>query len=1078
MSLIDGTVPDGLANVTPAFPDTPNTNVAPISLGELNATTLPTGTTLGLDNPVAALNPKIVSTSSTATKVANLLPTSSANFSPLNGQTLTRNPNNNIITTIPDLADINITSTLSRIQDSTNFFDVLPSDSGNTSGIISTDEVAAAIEYRNSFKSGSPLTDYTKFYQSVENNYFSKPVDLNSSGGFSNDTIMFWVRKFFALPELTKFLNATYAYADKLRNVSQLNQIHLNLVLAKYQVNTNSFFRCYSDSVGLLANSKYHQLDSTQPIFDVTQQSYGVPIPFSANMESKVGPTARNLMHNLSKGCTALYRRNLMGIAYYNAASTAHFEVSSQVPHSLNLVNDIAFFVQFHKTAEDRMNTVKDSLPAFGGKLFQFIQYISNIGNRCSFNLRDVYAPINGYDKDFTVVPGSTDLAVGNLDQSVIDSQVNEFINFENADAGILQNLYGQTADLQSSSYVVVNQQIAKGLSFTGGVNQNAFPGYDANGNAVYYDINGNITNPILWKPLEGFGPYVGGTPVTTSTGITQQIDANNPPDQAQGLNISNFRVTSFGVPGLDSTTRAEVERLRSEGKSSAYINEYITSAAGGKYIEGVSIATNAINGLKTGDVVYLTDTKGNPVTNRNNQTGQYIVNGTGPADKTVLDIYYGNDRELRDKINTLSSLTIKVNKAESFSTGPNEIVSKTVTFPGANIQTLAPQIDTSAATAERPPAPNIIPTPSTAPSTQIPPPVDANGNTFDVTAAINAANQASSRLFSNRQRVIPFTFQIRTEDNDGNETRLNVDYLLKKVVIDNADPNKGIATLVAEKTNLANGSVTPGRGQTIDTYRTKALDLIRQQGITAPGAVKSVLEKAGVVVNSPIYKTLYNQISKIYEQRAITGNTLTRAAGTFINLASSRLPTNLLANITSSTSYYSSIASRINSLGGSTLLPSLGSIANTLNPFRFIKINLSDVIPSVSLGSLNNVTTLASQIATSGPPTSIDGAFEIIANIKDLICNFEIPFINIDGIKNLLTTKFKSIDIGKAIKEEFNKIISRIGDFFNPDNLLKNIWRPIEKSIKNYFLGIYKKLFVCDETKKQNKTGKKPPTP
>jgi hypothetical protein len=148
------------------------------------------------------------------------------------------------------------------------------------------------------------------------------------------------------------------------------------------------------------------------------------------------------------------------------------------------------------------------------------------------------------------------------------------------------------------------------------------------------------------------------------------------------------------------------------------------------------------------------------------------------------------------------------------------------------------------------------------------------------------------------------------------------------------------------------------------------------------------------------------------------------------------------------------------------------------LNPFRFININLSNVIPSVSLGSLNQVATLASQIATSGPPTSIDGAFELIANIKDLICNFEIPFIKIDGIKKLLTTKFKFEDIGKALKEEFNKIISRIGDFFNPDNLLKNIWRPIEKSIKNYFLGIYKKLFVCDETKKQNKTGKKPPTP
>lgn len=1133
MSAIDGTLSDPSA-------------IQPLGVGgEFSATTLPSGLTTGVDNPVASLQPAVVSSnSSTGVLLDQLIRSTNPNYalvnnqplsnqfiSPLNtfqGNALSRVPNDNVITTVPDLADINITSALSRIEDSTTFFDVLPTDN-NPSGIISKDEVAAAIEYRNSFKSGSPLTAYTKFYQTVENNYFSKPADINSTGGFSNDTILFWVRKFFALPELTKFLNATYAFTNKLKSVSQLNQLHLNLILAKYQINTNSFFRCYSDSIGMLANSKYHQLNSTQPIFDITQQSYGTPIPFSANMENKIGPVARNLMFNLSKGCTALYRRNLMGIAYYNAVNVDNFEVSSQSAHSLNLVNDIAFFVQFHKKAEERMRRVQDSFPAFGGKLFQFVQYISNLGNRCALNLRDVYHPI-ATDRDFTATPGSTDLAVDNINNDIINSQINEYIQYENNDAATLQSLYGETADLQTSSYIIDRQLVARGSEYY--IDQQVFPGYDANGNPVYYNIQGQ---EVQWQKIQGAGPYLGSVPGDPTAAGSAEITSSTrdrfvavaggranlqvPGTYYETLPSGKTRQIIVGSDGV-ITVNGVITRNNDGSKITPIGDTYQPNTASGvpnddPVIPGVTVTQQS--GLRKGDVVLVRGVSVNGTTDwipaMVNDVGGTTY-GTGELGQNTLtlmsnqikgmniDPYYDfggktkipadlsinimptgqsintNNASLDAIRNSFQQVKSQLNIPESY-TGPDYTATRTQSNTNnytpiyQSAASPAPQNDTTTATADRP-APTTT-APTTAPAQNLPPPT-VNGvplSTTDVATAVSYAQNAGTRLFSNRQRVIPFTFQIRTEDIDGTSVYLNVDYLLKKVVIDNSDPNKTISVLEADKIQNSTAAIVPGSGQTVEQYKRKLRQITAKNKSLSPSGINSALQKAGVSQSNPVYSKLFNQLLRVYEQRVLTGNALTQATSTFINLASSRIPTNLLANITRSTGLYDNLVSRLNNVAGTSLIPGSNAIISSLNPFRYINIDLSDITPSAGLGSIRSIASVASQVATSGPPTSIDGVFDLLGQVKDLICNFELPFVNIDDIKAILTTKFKPSDILKAIGEEKRKILDRIGDFFKPENIVKNIWDPIKTQIENYFISIYRKVFVCDETAKQNKTGK-----
>lgn len=962
---------------------------------------------------------------------------------------LTRPSNNNTVSTIPDIADINITSTLSRLQDSTTYFAVVPS-SGDPEAVISRAEVEAAIEYRNSFKSGSLLAKYAEFFRKIESLYFAGLSKTGMfGGGFSNDSIFYWVKKFFAFVELSKHVNSTTNQKRGSYEGSTFNAIHAKFVLEKYSANTSSFFRSFSDSIGLLANSKYHQLDSTQPIFDITQESYGVPIPFTANMESKIGPTARNLMYNLSKGTTAQMRRNLLNLAYYNAAITDNYKVSSRVAHACNLVNDVAFFVAFNKQTEARSKEVESKFSAFNGALFRFIQYISNIGNKCSLNLRDIYAPINGYDKDFVNAPGSTDLVVSNLSEAAINNQIRELNDFAIADAVMYRNLYSNT--VQNDGDFLEDQ-----LSLSG-----------------KFDVTKPDTNILL--------------PSKSTSINVERPSISNPNNIGSTVNRKVFH---YGSPDTDLTTyfdlapelrgpytqvwldrgytlsklAAEERKLQSRGVKTGTLTSilYTTQGSSGRMLTGnYSVAVPSNQKHLLGTTLRITDAKtGEPIGgNLGNPQGIFRVDDTGSSKTLVggLDFYYDTP-ELRRYFNTIAGREIVVETIDGdrlvFNDKKDDII------PLVD----RPEVDVKTATAGAPTdqvSPSLEP-PEAPQGTKITS-GDREVSVNEQNEAVNNAANASARPYSNKQRMFPFSFKIRGEDIDGDEVYTDVDFLLKKVVVDNFNVYKRIDTLMAEYRDEGSSGSSGDKTQSGKNPR-DYIKLLNSNNITSKENITQILEQAKI--KDP---DIAKYVSAIYSQNKITNETLSNTLNTFLTLNADRIPANLLSQISSNRALYDNFVGQLNSIGQGAGLPMSSDIMNVFNPLSYIDINVEGVIPDVSLGSLSDMVGIISEIGTSGPPTSIGGAYALAKRLKDIVCNFQLPSVSWPLIKSILKIKFKPQDIGKAIKEEFKKITDRLSALFDPTKIYKSI----EVNVTKFFKSIYKDLFVCNEKKKSNKTGK-----
>lgn len=1117
-----------------------------ISLSDTSAVT--TSTSLLNSNSISLTDTTTVSNVANSLSIAqatnwsrNAVSSSSSSA----GAKFARSPNNNSITSIPDLADINITSKLSRLQNSTTYFAVVPAG-GTPEDVISTKEVEAAITYRNSFKSGAPVTEYVNFFQTVESKYFGGTAALFYNGGqFSNDSILFWVKKYFAIPELSKFTSATSSFYRQTWSSANYSQIHLKFILEKYAANTRSFFGSFSDSIGLMANSKYHQLDSTQPIFDITQQNYGVPIPFTANMENKIGPTARNLMYNLSKLTTASMRRNLMHLAYYNAAYKQNFKVSSRVPHACNLVNDVAFFVEFAGQAESRMNLVKSKFTSFGGRLWNFIQYISNIGNRCAVNLRDIYAPIDGYDKDFVVTPGSTDIAVSSLDQSSIDRQINEINNFAIADATIARNLYANTADANGD--FIGQNFISKNIAF------------NSNGWSNTYSDQGR-DEPYA---NEAYGPFLGQTDQTTSENaeVTKKINAakaaaldNDPAFQAKlaemeakypGFTKEKLYAIIQGESGFNSTTQTgsyvglfqvggqwaaskglslSTIRNASPAQQLEYYDQYLSTFNydGSQPLPIMQAApgwSERLTNSPSSTIIYAAgsreananpgwrDSNGN-VTNASliayyyGTQSSYIA--TTPVSQSDVDEPLppvgGSTTSVGTQIqnsvtNYLQQYSTPTSISRSSSQGilvngevvPAGSLGEFVDMDDPNSPDVgegifdvseeqeyssydAPQVQTEEATADAVP-PRYVDEESYTLSDSVP---NVTVNDTAVTssqqsAAVSNASSASNRPYSNRQRMFPFSFQIRVEDIDGETTFIDVDYLLKKIVSDNYNPYTRIDVLASGvETDINEGVDNDGSsGQTLEDY-IRLLGRADLQNLLSGNNADLVLETLGINPSqSGATGQLYNQLKGIMNSRALTSNNLSQGYQTFISLVSERLPTDLMGTITNNAGIYDQFAGELNSISGG-ILPTTGDIFDSLNPFNYININIQGIIPHVGLGSLGSFIGIASNIATSGPPKSISQAYNLAKEINDIVCNFELPFIDWPLVEELIKMKFKPSEIGKAIKDEFEKIVDRLGEIFDP----AKIYEQIKVSVENFFKQIYKDLFTCDEKDKQNKSG------
>ena len=177
---------------------------------------------------------------------------------------------------------------------------------------------------------------------------------------------------------------------------------------------------------------------------------------------------------------------------------------------------------------------------------------------------------------------------------------------------------------------------------------------------------------------------------------------------------------------------------------------------------------------------------------------------------------------------------------------------------------------------------------------------------------------------------------------------------------------------------------------------------------------------------------------------------------------------------------YSSTVLSELNAVPGVAPITSALTQATT-NPLGSTQallkasgINLQGDLPSASLGSLNQVFTLASTVASSGPPTSLQGVVSVEQQVKSLICNFKPPTVNFGFLKNLDQILQKQPnDANEQLQHQKN--IQKQGD---QQNFLQLSWNYINTNIisklpnpSKLWAAVTKELTTCDSgtNSKQN---------
>jgi len=356
-----------------------------------------------------------------------------------------RQPNTNEITVAPNITDLDVTNSFELLSNDTTLRQALPPET------ISDSEISAAIDYRNTFKQGDVITALNVFFSNINNVYFRQ-------ADFSIENILYWYQKLKnSNKEITSYRSQVSYYGDNILN----NQLPSISRFSSNAYNSGSFsydnyFNNVSDSIGIIANSKYLQLDSTLPLFDINQEYYGVPVPYSASLENKISANTRNVMYDLSQKTTTYMRHNLMGVGYTNLTLQQNLAADASTSHGLNLINDLPTFVAINES----LGMLKDKLASVfaEAKIFGFIQYVSNIANQTAMNLRDIF-PVASDDKDFVVV---TSEERANASQAIRDQEVSDALaeqtlyaqqqNFELAGSSIYGNLQPLNTGSSSNS--------------------------------------------------------------------------------------------------------------------------------------------------------------------------------------------------------------------------------------------------------------------------------------------------------------------------------------------------------------------------------------------------------------------------------------------------------------------------------------------------------------------------------------------------------------------------------------------------------------------------------------------------
>jgi hypothetical protein len=352
-----------------------------------------------------------------------------------------------------------------------------------------------------------------------------------------------------------------------------------------------------------------------------------------------------------------------------------------------------------------------------------------------------------------------------------------------------------------------------------------------------------------------------------------------------------------------------------------------------------------------------------------------------------------------------------------------------------------------------------------------------------------SALSQKTQGKYSNKQLMAPFNYQINVEG-----VLITVDYLGKKIITKNNTPYRSIASLSATTLpiTLISDPFQPGTGNRLikQAPSQKAATKIYNTG---NNAVSNSINGRYNVFEQPLQPTtIFNNLQSS-GGAALQGVLKDTKAFTNINQTIAKLPgfsviTNALGQIPGGTNIAQALANPVGAVGGLAQ-----SVAGGLN--------LQASLPSGSLGSLGSVFSVASDLASSGPPTSLTGAIALGKQVKGIVCNFKLPSITIPpGFPGSITDTFKGFSLGgllsnfgkqaskeakqleDQIKKEYEDTMSNIK---NQISVVKELARSIPKQLEAAYRSAIKEITTCDKnpnnannTKSGQAAAPPPPSP
>ena len=1055
---------------------------------------------------------------------------------------MSRKGNKNVITGSQNIADANVTGSLVHLN---NGAVKLRSGLGK---LATEREIQSAVNFRNAFKAGNVATALNSFFSSVEGQY--------KSFSFANDSILYWVvKKKYSYREivrysstgslftqgflskivpqgLTRFANEAATSLQNLAN-NPLVQAGSSLIgVTPTDLGTadlSNFNDVTSDSIGVMANTKYMQLDSTLPLIDITQERYGVPIPFSASSENKISPTTRNIMYNLSKFNTALMRRNLIPVAYGNTTVVANLAVDATLAHGVNLVNDLPTFVKLNSGIGALISALVGIIS--NPRVFQYIGYLSNIGNKSGFNYRD-NRPAMASDKDFVLLKGE-EQAAG------IVNEINEMASIAQAQAAIQKLAQSDVIEeyFSGRSKVVLPRNTVSPSGQTGPyampadeiisttpIDTGAYPDTSPDGkqspnNMTRFSFNndGNLnldqdissskskvlgrlgvagqtftndgevlgfTVPLQW-PAGGGDPYIQldstGKPVsymgqpaivtfTDNTGKIHKVLAvanDTGGFHADNKNSNNRTWGEFGT----NTWRA----LESQGYGVTLSKDRLDPPPGArasfefldgnvKTVEGYRTLRSELISQGRLEASYNANSNSSAnikaVTQAATQAAQTPLQGALEIDRnTDLPAWESGATSTPSDIPPTSPGAVANNTANDYITLPGEVGTpnqlaassgSSDAFAATALTAQQPAVGTPSSTDALEPTSLTLNPPGTiaAPGFSGAQTQQAATGTSLLQDVVSLMSGIGSGKFSNRQSADTFTFFINVEG-----VYQKVDYLLKSVRI-GFNPSKAI------QQRLSTTAATAASSKLDTSSSATAATQLSLLGVPEGLADASSALIGGMFDNDQSNDVVTGLISDKYNDY-IDGAMENPVAQTI-------------------TSYYDGGAGAINQLGGllgadptlGPLLPSSSELIDVLDPGTFFEgLEIPSILPSVDLGSIKDLLSLAASVATSGPPTSLTGFIKMQEQLYSIICNFELPIINFPAVEALLKTDFKDLD--DKIKTMVQRFVKQIIDRFNIVKLLKQANKTFKETLDALTKQFIKQFLSCEKYKKADKSGK-----